>query len=491
MHFRAAVHGCAIAACTTLFACGGGSHGAPRNLLLISVDGLRADHLGCFGQERDLSPNVDRLAEESALFEAAISPTPTTLPANVSLLTGDYPHRHGVARDGYRVAPDNALLAELLAAAGFRTAGFVGSSRLGAETGFDAGFEDFDGAPARRLSGAPPIERPADRVTDAALAWPGYTGDGERPWFVFVDYGDPCAPYEPPPPFEGRFRGRPLATANGAEEIAHVAPRLRAAAGSGYRSLADVEEGFRERASDSLVEAANLARELAGDYAAEVAFVDHEIGRLLDDLRGRGLLDDTLVVLTAGHGETLFEHADVFSHGSSVYDTELRVPLVVRVPHGGSAGLRVPAVVSLVDVAPTVLELLGLTPPAGLDGRSLAAALGGAELPPRPAFAEASAPAGAPFGGDPLWENRGRFQAVRTERYKYMFRRPDGQARLYDVVADPLEQHDLLRDADYDADLAGRLEQQLVEWWSDVGRGRSPDRASGPPQQEPGAAEDR
>jgi arylsulfatase A-like enzyme/tetratricopeptide (TPR) repeat protein len=285
---------------------------APRhNLLLVSIDALRADRLGYAGHAAARTPRLDGLAARGLAFSQARTVVPLTLPAHASLLTGTLPGRHGVRDDGQVLGEEHATLAEVLRGAGYRTGAFVGSflldSRFGLARGFDGYFDALD--PARH--GA--LERRGDEVVGQALAW--LDEAPQRPFFAWVHLHDPHAPYDAPEP--------------------HAAPP---AAGP------------------------------AAAYDAEVAWTDSLVGRLLDHLALRGLAERTWVVVVADHGEALGEHGEE-GHGFFVYEATLRIPLIVAGPSPVQAAVDDP--VSLVDVMPTVaLALTGAVPP-GVQGRSL------------------------------------------------------------------------------------------------------------------------
>jgi arylsulfatase A-like enzyme len=320
----------------------------PRSVLLVVVDTLRADRLGVYGrQRRPTSPSLDQFAAGAAVFERTWSTSSWTLPSYGSLLTGQLPSRHGA---GARIAgddphafaaldPGTPTLAERLAAAGFATAGIANNPFLresfGVARGFDSWeylFVSYDDHPR------------ADVLVDRALAWldaHARARPGE-PFFLMLNPFDPHLPYDPGEPARGAFtwesRARltlPFAGLGRANPHWQPAPPVR-----------------------QFVEAA---------YDEEVMFLDAELGRLFEGLAARGLGQETLVVVTADHGEELFEHGG-FEHGHTLYEELLRVPLLLAGP--GVAPGRIAAPVSLVDLTPTILDALGLSVPEGLAGRS-------------------------------------------------------------------------------------------------------------------------
>jgi arylsulfatase A-like enzyme/Flp pilus assembly protein TadD len=363
---------------------------APPDLLLISVDTLRPDALGWVAG-RNPTPAIDALAREGVRFPSAVSPVPLTLPAHVSIMTGLVPRRHGVRDNGQVLGPDPATLAETLRAKGYATAAFIGGYTLRAPFGLDRGFDHYDDA-------LPPgedawRERPAPETTAAVLAWlRSHTSPGSKraPFFLFVHYYDAHDPYTPP----ARFAG--------------FGPR--------------------------------------GAYDGEVRYVDESIGELrrgLHDLR----LDRTLLTIFLGdHGESLGEHGED-THGFFVYDATILVPLVFHFP-GRLPPATSPLPARLVDVSPTVLDLLGFGRPPSIDGVSLVPALKGKRQEIPPAYVESQQP-WLGYGWAPL-------AAVRAEGWKLIAApRPE----LFDLRADPREQTDLF---DRRPEVAQRLSSLLT-----------------------------
>jgi arylsulfatase A-like enzyme/Tfp pilus assembly protein PilF len=292
--------------------------GTPRNLLLISIDTLRADHLGCYGYAGAETPRIDALARSGLRFLTATTVVPLTLPAHSSLMTGTFPAWHGVRDNGgFYLGDEQITLAEVLRERGFRTGGFVGAfvldRRWGIAQGFDRYFDDFD---LDKFADAPSmdfIQRPGAQVVDAALPW--LHAEPERPFFAWVHLYDPHAPYEAPEPFRSRFPGTAI-----------------------------------------------------GAYDAEIASADSQVGRLLDALRADGRLAETLVVVVGDHGEMLGEHGEQ-THGFFLYEPATHIPMIMAGP--GLPARTVPDQVRLVDVMPTALRLLGIEPPKAVQGVSL------------------------------------------------------------------------------------------------------------------------
>ncbi|HEV7734094.1 MAG TPA: sulfatase [Candidatus Binatia bacterium] len=383
-----------IALLLLVTACGSG--GPPRdawNVVLVGIDTLRADHLGCYGYSRPTSPRIDGLAAEGTVFRTAISPSPWTLPAFASILTGVLPSRHraGEGRGFLRTPLDDRTetLATHLRRAGWTTASFVSNGFAGVDVGLAQGMVEH-----RRAVGI------ARLAVDDAIAW--LDGRAREPFFLFLHIIDPHEPYEPEPRDAEPFI-----------DPAYAGPIGLAYSGTG----GDVQTPADRRRVLDL-------------YDGEVHYADRLLGEVLDALTASGVDDRTMVVVVSDHGEELFEHG-ALGHGRTLYDEVLRVPLVVRVPGGHPVG-QVMQQVSTVDVMPTVLDAVGLTVPDGLDGESL--------LPfvRDPALVRASRPAFAEF----LWSGPEE-KAIRSATEKLLLTPSNGNTRLYDLEHDPGEQHDL------------------------------------------------
>ncbi len=323
--------------------------GAP-NVLVISIDTLRADHLHCYGYRRDTSPAIDALARDGALFRVALAHTPWTLPSHLTLLSGLPPEVHGVSNDRQRLAPGVPMLAQRLWAAGYNTVGFVSLPYLRTEYGFGRGFDSYDDwSVAEREFGRFRMAVSSPGVVGRVRAWlSAWAGRGQvRPFFLFVHLAD-VHNYFPPPPYDTMF-------------------------GPG-----GIEESLYTRAYRERLGSAELDR-LIGAYDGGVRSADAGVAAIVGTLRERGVLDDTVVVVTADHGEAFYEHGE-FGHGRQLYNESLRVPLIIRFPPRVRAGTVVSQPVGLAEVVPTVLGLLAgrgatspaLAPPAPRFGHDLA-----------------------------------------------------------------------------------------------------------------------
>lgn len=362
--------------------CGRGNQAENPNLLLVTLDTVRADHLGCYGNREAVTPWLDRLAAEGVRFDSVSAPVPLTLPSHASILSGLLPPHHGLRNNGLGAYPaDKSTLASVLAKEGYRTGAFIGAFVLDRRFGLNQGFEVYDDEIPRDPHAGVTLEaeRPGRDVVDRALAW--LRGEdsvkNSRPFFLWVHLYDAHAPYTPPPAWAARHPGRP--------------------------------------------------------YDGEISEVDAQVGRLLEELERQGLADGTVVAVAADHGEGLGEHGEL-THGLLLYEPTLHVPLLVRAP-GRLKPRVVETPMSLVDLAPTLAGLLGksLPAPAGpggrtLDGRDLSKALlAGGDPPAGEVYAESQYP--AIYGWSPL-------AALRRRDLKYISA-PDPE--LYDLSRDPKE----------------------------------------------------
>jgi arylsulfatase A-like enzyme len=311
----------------------------PGDVVLVTVDTLRADHLSIYGYPRTTSPNLDRLFAQGAIFERAYSTSAYTSASTASLLSGLLPQEHRV-RLLDQIFPEQVKLLSELLPDEYQTAAFVSTHILSdAATGIADRFEHFDDAISRR-GGDGRRERIAGPTTDAVLAWLRDGRDPARPLFLWVHYMDPHGPYNPPEDFSGRFHHE----AEGELDLGRIPPYARL-----------------EHADDPL--------DYVDRYDEEVLYADAEIGRLLEGYAALASLDDALVILTADHGETLLERRMWFTHAYQVFEEVVSVPLLLRGP--GVPRGRQRALVSGIDVVPTILGFVGAPAPPGLAGADL------------------------------------------------------------------------------------------------------------------------
>lgn len=338
-------------------------------VILISVDTLRADHLSCYQAGRRPTPHIDALAKNGTLFSQVSSPFPLTLPSHVALFTSTYPFTNGVEDNGIPLQPTAATLATVLKKAGYRTAAFVGSFVLDRRFGLNRGFDVYDGPmDVHNKTNTGPVERkrPGAQVTEAATRW--LERNSSAPFFLFLHLYDLHLPYDLPQD-----------------------PNLRHG-----------ETG----------------------YTAELAYEDRVLGDFLEFLGHRGLLEKALIVFTSDHGEGLGDHGES-THGYFIYQSTLHVPLIMHWPSGfkRSSHERVDEPASLLDVAPTILDAIGLPPPAGMRGRSLIGSGGAKQVYSESLYARNH------FGCAVI-------RSLRVGAYKYI---ESPKPELYDLASDPKE----------------------------------------------------
>ena len=351
--------------------------GEIRNVLLVSIDTCRADHLSCYGYESATTPNIDALAGEGILFENVISPIPQTLPAHSTMMTGTIPPYHGVHENvgGYLDDELNLTLAEILKGAGFATAAAISAFPLDSQFGIAQGFDDYYDHFENPEEGERGQERKAEETTGDALEWLDQNKD--KKFFFFLHYYDPHMKYAPPEPFASQF------------------------------------------ADDA--------------YAGEVAYTDHNIGKILDKLKELKLYESTLIIITGDHGEMLGEHGEL-GHTYFIYQGAIKVPLIFKLP-GQNKAVRIKPIAGLVDIVPTVCGLLGIETPKNVQGVDLFVDSKGEDLSGqgRNIYCESFTPT--------------RYKAssllgVVNNRYKYIqATRPE----LYDLVEDPGETNNLAK----------------------------------------------
>jgi arylsulfatase A-like enzyme len=397
------------------------------NVLFITVDTLRADRCSSYGHTRPTTPALERLAREGAQFDTVYAPVPQTSPSHSTMFTGLYPITHGVVKNGIPLADKHRTLAEVMRERGYQTHAITSSPVFSRFGGFEQGFETFDNDCMRDGTRVEEglhrrMERMATRITELATAW--IKGrDTQRPFFLWTHYFSPHYPYQPPE----------------AQRKIFTAP-------------ADASEHER----------------LMALYEGEVAYSDLEIGRLLDALEAAGLTKDTLVVLTADHGEGVKQRG-VLQHGEQITEEQVRVPLVFRWPGHIPKGRRHAASVELVDVMPTLMELLKVADAPPAQGRSLVPILSGDANgdPERKVYLQRR-----PYnwiGGriegeqwmDPGIRPKGPSFGLRAGRWKYIEAPEENLVQLFDLEKDPLELENL---AAKHPDRARAMSLAIVQW---------------------------
>jgi arylsulfatase A-like enzyme len=375
------------------------------SVLLITIDTLRADHLGAYGYRRATSPHIDALARRGTAFDRAFTFWPKTRGSFVMIMTGRRPSQNGYGKTHPMLLPFNPTLASVLQQAGYRTAAVLDNPNLAASLGYARGFESY-----RETWEEKALDTEAARaraITDGGIAYLREARP-ERPFFLWLHYVNPHAPYTPPAPYDRMFL-----------EGADGGPRL--AAVNGFHG--GVKKEWAVPGRDRL-------GYYVAQYDGEIASVDAEVGRVLEALGASSVASRTVVVLTSDHGESLGEHDYYFDHGEDLFDPCLQIPLVMALP-GAPAGRRVRDFASTLDLVPTILDAVKVSYPPDLAGTSVLAAAAGAAGPGRERlFAQNDRNLSATFDA--------RFKVVATPL-------DSGQERLalYDHAADPGETRDV------------------------------------------------
>jgi len=391
----------------------GCGHDVPRtrlpNVLMISVDTLRADHVGAYGYGRATTPTIDALASSGVCFENAYAPSPWTRPSHASLFTGLYPHRHGAVSFETQIRRDVVPLAEILTRWGYETAAFISNTNL-TPNDFGRGFRTFHHA-AREGRGP-------TTTTPRAIEHLEKRRNDARPFFLFAHYNDPHAGYRAHPRYEEQFARSYEGPVTGEIDqlIEHCMGRL----------TLDRED------TEHLIDL----------YDAAIRQVDDELDELLEYIHSSDLGDNTLIVLISDHGEEFLEHGDL-QHGLKQFEESVRIPMIFSGP-GIVVGARPTAPVSLIDVVPTLLDFLE-EPVVGLDGLSLLPWLTGQDpgdhrIHTRPFFFEASNEKPTP---ETVLLRPGTKKALRHGRFKLHVDRATDEVQLFDLHLDPGETKDL------------------------------------------------
>jgi len=442
-----------------------------RNVVLIVADALRADHLSCYGFDRATSPNLDSLAAGGLRGTDFNTVVPSTLASFTSLFTSRYPKDHGAARNGFSPFEDLSTVAEAFRDAGYETVAFVSSYCVSSEFGVDRGFDHFDEDLTITTALADnELIRSAELVTGAFLRWLD-DREGDKPFFVLIHYFDPHWPYEPPERFASVMR----------EERSDMMS-------ASYEDIVKAISLLQE--TDGVPD--DYVRALHDLYCAEIRYMDEEIGRILKRFRGDGETGgETVLVFTADHGETFWEHVDYFYHGWSVYETAISIPLIFNCP-----GLIPPHTVrdipfSNIDLAPTLCRLTGVPLPESFTGSSFDAYVIASgdqdrddiarlerEGEMRARFSEASKP--STLEKKVPRPNYLKAKSVRRGPWKYVvfpaMRKP---GELYNVESDPEERENLAGREEY-ASMIKSFKRELKDWADDFEKQRDRERLIDP-----------
>ncbi len=408
------------------------------NVILISVDTLRADHLGCYGYARNTSPHIDALSQDGALFLNTYASSSWTLPSHVSLLTSQHGVHHQVYHDDERMDPALLTLAEKFRAHDYTCAAFTGGGFVSQAYGFAKGFDTYDEG-----AGGVFHQDSAARMARAMSAWIDRNQD--RKFFLFLHTYQPHSPYACPPPYQAMFL-KDDSLFGHADLFKHLGGKKNL-----YKPLPPAER-----------------QNLIDLYDGEIRYVDDRlIGPLVSQLKSQGLYDRTLIIFTSDHGEEFFDHG-AWGHGQSVYDELLKVPLILKFPFSKYLGRRVDTLVSLVDVMPTLLENMGCSSAdLGLDGKSLIPILEGREIQDRFFLADIGRNVMQSHVPKKIATNRGRRKLILNGKYTeedlaFFQYTPErvGPVELFDLASDPGER---INTADQDPGLANAL----IRWIND------------------------
>jgi arylsulfatase A-like enzyme len=399
------------------------SEPAPKkpNVLLILIDTLRADHLGCYGYERPTSPNIDRFSSTGTLFKNAYCQMPTTGPSHASIFTSRYPKTHGILKNGWVLFDKHTTLAEILQNNGYVTGAVISSFAVSSQFGFARGFESYD------------EEFPPGEEGFGGKIWEGYTMPGAfhqrgdvttrkavswirenkgKAFFLWAHYFDPHTPYKPPESYLEKF----------------------------------VEDDMSPS-----------ERQIAL-YDGEVRYVDDQVGKLLDVLKSEGLASDTIIIVMSDHGEGLGQHGWK-EHGFFLYDEQAKIPLIFSFPGVIPEGVKLDSVVQSIDILPTLLDLLGLKQKADFSGRSMADMLRKSEESDgRAAYLERRRYLDGKRRGFPV---RGDKLGVRQGKMKYIWAPDEETEELYDLSVD---KHELSNIASKHPEVAAEMRGMIQKW---------------------------
>jgi len=402
--------------------------GPQESVFLVIIDTLPADHVGCYGYERSTTYNIDRLAEEGILYKNAISTAPWTVPSIASILTGVIPYEHKAGipekfnwphtpeKPMSRMSEKVTTMAEMFKEHGFKTVGFFNNPFTDPQFGMDRGFDTYDFASGGQLR----IRESQQVVRDAAL-W--LNNNPEGPYFMVLHFFDPHLAYDPTPSFAAPY----ISDYDGPLSLPYD-PDV-AAVRMGKAGLTEADKEF-----------------VRGAYDGEIAETDRSLGNFINYLKKKGLYDNSFIIVTADHGEELWEHGG-FEHGHSLHREVIQVPLVIKTPHQKYAGLEVSDVVSLVDIFPTLADYFKWRPPIGLNGVSLYPAKGGKIwIPPHQVVAMNML-----YGPEK--------HCIYAEGHKLIVTRDTGRIRVYDLEKDPYETQNVFGEEELPEGLKNQVEK--------------------------------
>ena len=415
---------------------------APHGIILISLDTLRADHLGCYGYNRNTSPSIDALAKESIVFEHAVVQSQWTLPSHMSIMTSLYPSSHGVTKPGDRLAKEQVTLAELLRKGGFKTAAFVDGGWMNSNFGFNHGFEIYDDHQWESIKGIPLQVKDSQRggikqILPKVKRW--LDDIKPDPFFLFIHCYDIHAPYDPPSPYDSMFH-----------DFTYTGDLFP----NSETMLAEKWKGLKVNDED--------LRHFIALYDGCIRYTDEKIGEFLSYLQDSGLYDQSLIIITSDHGEEFKEHGRL-GHQQLYYRPNLQVPLILRIPNYRKKGIRVNGLVQSIDLLPTILEIAGLPPYPNVQGRSL--------LPlikrNKNFFNRSLWKVFHPFQKDShvsfAMEPREDMYSIITDDYQLLHNLKLNSIKLFNLESDPLAKSNIAKDHDV---IVERLLSELKKVYS-------------------------
>jgi arylsulfatase A-like enzyme len=430
------------------------------NVLLIGVETLRADHLGCLGYLRNTTPTLDRLAKQGVVFSRAMATSSWTMPTTMSVFTALYPGVHQMTGWDKKLPAATTTLAQILKRNGYRTAAFVGNPALDADYGFDRGFDLYDDFSVR-LSLQSGLFADNEQVTkniyDGALtneavnraAGNWLAGNYSQPFFMFVFYFDTHHDYVPPPPYDTMFDPNYDGTVNG--------------------------RGIRGEPRKTVRPAPRDLEHIIALYDGEIRYTDHCIAQLLDKLAQHQILDNTLIVVFGDHGDEFYEHGST-SHAFTLYNEVLNVPLIFRLPTAIEPGRKIDVLVSQVDVMPTVLDYLNIEYDGFVQGPGLRAVI----------EKEKSKVHDVVYAEVGVEENK-VFTAAVGNRYKFILDMETGRREVFDLSQDPMGQCNIFQGLSSAGPVP--LENQLSTWlWANAKLADQLSRGRGPVKPQPNEA---
>ncbi len=392
----------------------------PHPILVVDIESLRADHLGCYGSRRRTSPNLDALATESVRFEWTFSQAPSPGPSQASIFSGLYPTTHGMRDETTRLADEVVTLAEVLSENGYTTAAFVDGGYVSEDFGFAQGFKFWDNSRGAGIR----------TVGAKALQW--LRDHGEENFLLLIHASDPHVPYAPPEPYRSLFLAGLESPSEGFEPDPEILGRF-------------CESLHGDQAQPLSSADLEYAKAL---YDGEIRLVDDFLGELMTGVRELGLDERATILFLSDHGEEFMEHGDLLHR--QIYTTVTRIPLLIRLPHGQHAG-TIERFVEAVDVMPTLLDLAAAPAPSLIQGDSLVPLILGPPEPPYVAF------------GRSHFDGEQRFVALAGRRL--IVTGESGRAELYDLFRDPLELHDI---AASEPEQVAQMMKRLADWEATV-----------------------